>query len=884
MRRFLERLLNLLRVRRPDPDLAREIDAHLALLQDTYEARGLSPDTARRAARMALGNVDLVKAQHRDARSFRWIEDAWQDAAHGLRLLRRSPVFTATAALSLAIGIGANTAIFTVANALLFRPPAGITDPSELVVIGTARGDGGLNPLNHAVYLEIARRTTSLTSVFAEDLFPHVMGMVAPSGTEIAEPVLGRYVTPNFFSALGASPSRGRAFADGDEAAAVLDYDYWRRRFNRDDAMVGQVLRLNGRPVTIVGVAAPDFHGTGIQRCDVWLAIGPGGTSPGSVIAGGRMRPDVPFDTAVAELITVGQTIGRDQGTSGDRARRLNALPFSRAGANRNIVRGFAAALMVLVSLVLAAACANVAGIMLTRATARAREIALRAALGAGRSRLARQLLTETFVLFLFGGLLGVGLALELTHLVTLMLPALPTSIVVPLTMDWRVLLFALLLSISAAVGFGVLPALRGSNVDAGSSLKDGVRSSSGRSRLRSAFVVGQIACSVLLVVLAASFVRVLGHAGAADPGFDPRGVDIAMLDASVTGERKAGTAAFWGTVIDRVRQTPIVENASLARVPPGGFEGIGVGGVAPADQPGTADNFFPAWNIVDTGYFATLRIPIVAGRDFAPTDTGGAPPVVIVSETLARRFWPGQPAIGKPLRLDVFNFRNERAGPRVSTVVGVAGDIRSSSLIDGLAEPYLYLPLTQSAEVVGVDMTTQMSIVARRRGEASLAGAMATLVQDIDQRLVLARAESLADSIALGLTPQRILATISGIMGLVAVLLASIGIYGVTAYTVALRRREFAIRLALGAPRARVVRMVFGQGTWLVAVGLGIGLALAMGVGEVLSVFFYGLPAAHGPTLLATVALFLAIGAAASIVPAGQAVREGWRRMLQED
>ena len=222
MRRFLERLLNLLRVRRPDHDLAREIDAHLALLQDTYEARGLSPDAARRAARLALGNVDVVKAQHRDARSFRWIEDAWQDAAHGLRLLRRSPVFTATAVLSLAIGIGANTAIFTVANALLFRPPAGITDPSALVVIGTARGDGGVNPLSHAFYLEIARRTTSLTSVFAEDMFPHVMGMV-PSGAEIAEPVLGRYVTANFFSALGASPSRGRAFADGDEAAAVLD-------------------------------------------------------------------------------------------------------------------------------------------------------------------------------------------------------------------------------------------------------------------------------------------------------------------------------------------------------------------------------------------------------------------------------------------------------------------------------------------------------------------------------------------------------------------------------------------------------------------------------------------------------------------------------------
>ncbi len=882
MRRFLERLLNLLRIRRPDHDLARELDAHLALLQDAYEARGLSPDAARRAARLALGNVDHVKALHRDARSFRWIEDAWQDAAHGVRLLRRSPVFTATAALSLAIGIGANTAIFTVANALLFRPPAGITDPSELVVIGTARGDGGVNPLNHALYLEVARRTTSLTSVFAEEMFPHVMGM-ARSGTGIAEPVLGRYVTANFFSALGASPSRGRVFADGDEAAAVLDYDYWRRRFNSDDAMVGRMLRLNGRPVTIVGVAAPDFQGTGIQKCDVWLVIGSGGTSAGSLLAGGRVRPGVSFDTALAELTTVGEGINRDQGSSAERTRRLGALEFSRAGENRNIVRGFAAALMVLVSLVLAVACANVAGIMLTRSTARAREIALRAALGAGRGRLVRQLLTETIVLFLFSSLLGIGLARGLTHMAMRMLPALPTSIVVPLAMDWRVLLFALLLSIGAAVGFGVLPAFRGSNVELGSSLKDGVRSSSGRSRLRSAFVVGQIACSVLLVVLGASFVRVLRHAGAADPGFDSRGVDIATLDLSVTGEPKAGTAAFWRTVIDRVRQTPAVESASLARVPPGGFEGIGLGGVAPGDQPGTTDMFSPAWNIVDTGYFATLRIPIVAGRDFAPSDTNGAQPVVIVSETLARRFWPGQPAIGKPLRLAVFNARDRRAETRVSTVVGVAGNIRSSSLIDGLAEPYVYLPLAQS-DAVGSDMTTQMSIVARRRGDASLAAAMAIAVQDVDQRLVLARTESLVDSIALGLTPQRILATIGGVMGLVALLLASMGIYGVTAYTVALRRREFAIRLALGSPRARVVQMVFRQSTWLVAVGLGIGLAVAIGVGQVLSAFLYGLPAAHVPTLLGTVTLFLAVGATASVVPAGQAVREGWRRALQEE
>jgi predicted permease len=881
MRRFLERLLNLLRVRRPDRDLVREIDAHLALLQDSYERRGLPPDAARRAARLALGNVESIKARHRDARSFRLIEDAAQDAAHALRLLRRSPVFAATAALSLAVGIGANTAIFTVANALLFRPPAGIADPSALVIVGAARGDGGANPFSYALYRDIARRTTSLSNMFAEEMFPHVMGM-APSGTGIAEPVLGRYVSANFFSALGASLSRGRAFDSGDQAAAVLDYDYWRRRFNADAAAIGQVLRLNGQPVTIVGVAAPDFHGTGIQKCDAWLTIGTGGSGR-SVLAGGRLRQGVSFETAAAELRTIGQAIGRDQGSSGEPARQVNALPFSRAGANRNLVRGFSAALMALVSLVLAAACANVAGIMLTRATARAREIALRAALGAGRGRLVRQLLTETIVLFLFGGLLGLAVARVIPALAITMLPPLPASLVVPLTTDWRVLLFALSLSMAAAVGFGVLPAVRGSRADAGSSLKDGVRSSSGRSRLRGAFVAGQIACSVLLVVLGASFVRVLRHAGAADPGFDPRGVDLATLDVSVTGDQQAGTPAFWASVIDRIRQTPAVESASLARVPPGGLEGIGLGGVARNDRPGPAEPFVPAWNIVDTGYFATLRIPITDGRDFAQADAGGAP-VVIVSETLARRLWPGDRAIGRLLRLETFSSRDGRVVPRVSTVIGVVGNVRSSTLIDGLAEPYVYLPLAQTGALGIFDMTAQMSIVARRRGEASLAAATATVVQRIDPRLVLTNTESLADAIAFGLTAQRTFAAVGGVMGLVALLLASMGIYGVTAYTVALRRREFAIRLALGASRTRIIRMVLGHGAWLVAVGLGAGLALAIGLGMVLSAFFYGLPAFHAPTLVATVALFLGISLAASVVPAGQAVGEGWRRALIEE
>ena len=647
IRRFAKRLHTSVSGRQGDDRLREELAEHLELLTGECAQAGVPLDEARRRALLKLGAGDATTEAWRDQLRLRWLEDFWSDLRYGLRMLGRSPVFTATAALSLAIGIGANTAIFTVANALLLRPPAGIANPSELVVIGTARGDGGVNPLNHAVYLEIARRTTSLTSVFAEEMFPHVMGIVPP-GTEIVEPALGRYVSVNFFSALGSFPFLGRVFSDGDQATAVLDYAYWKRRFHSDDGMVGRVLRINRRPVTIIGVAPPDFRGTGIQQCDVWLAIGSRDAVSRIVMAGGRVRPDVSFDTAVAELRTIGQITSPEKGAPDNPMRPLSAVPFSLAGANRNVVLAFSAALIVLVSLVLAVACANVAGIMLTRATARGREMALRAALGAGRGRLARQLLAETTVLFLISGLLGIGLARVLTHLAMSMLPPLATPIVVPLTLDWRVLVFALLLSISAAVIFGVLPALRGSDVEAGSVLKDGVRSSSARSRLRNLFVVGQIACSVLLVVLGASFVRILRHAGAADPGFDARRVDIATLDLSVTGEPKNGPGAFWPVLIDRVRRMPGVEAASLARVPPGGWEGIGLGSVAPADQAGSTDMVPAGWNIVDAGYFATLRIPLLEGRDLAAGDTAGSSPVVIVSETLARRFWPGA-AGGRP-------------------------------------------------------------------------------------------------------------------------------------------------------------------------------------------------------------------------------------------
>jgi putative ABC transport system permease protein len=327
------------------------------------------------------------------------------------------------------------------------------------------------------------------------------------------------------------------------------------------------------------------------------------------------------------------------------------------------------------------------------------------------------------------------------------------------------------------------------------------------------------------------------------------------------------------------VRQLPTVEAASLARVPPGGFEGIGLGGVAAGDAPGS-DQFSPGWNVIDSGYFAALHIPLVAGRDFTDRDQAGSPPVVIVSYAIAQRLWPGQNAVGKPVALSVFNAQTGRIERRTADVVGVAADIRSSSLVDGLAEPYVYLPRAQSAET---GMTTAMSIVARGRG-VNLELALIGVVRELDPRLVIANSESLANAVALGLAPQRVLVAVTGTMGLVGLLLASMGIYGVTAYSVAVRRREFGIRLALGARRLRVIWMVLRDGMVLVTVGAIIGLALAAGAGRVLSTFFFGLPSIHVPTLLGALALFIVVGAAACVVPAGHAVRLDWQRALHEE
>src|SRR6266496_1686537 len=581
---------------------------------------------------------------------------------------------------------------------------------------------------------------------------------------------------------------------------------------------------------------------------------------------GGRLKPGVSVPQAASELDALGRALVREYpDPAGGRGLRL--LPSSRVPGNRGVIAAFVALLTVIVSLVLVVACANVASILLARGAARRREIAVRLAIGAGRARLVRQLLTETMMLFLVAGAAGLLLARATTSLLVPLLPSLPFPITVTLSLDARVIAFTTGLSLVAALLFGLAPALQGSKAEVVTALKDESQGPSGRSRLRNTFVIAQVAISILLVVVAGLFVQALQRAGSMDPGFDPHGVHLVSLDLSMAGHTETTGPRFWRELVDRVRQLPDVQAATVARVLPGGFEGIGLGGVtvpgvAPPARPVV---FGPSWNIVEPGYFATLRIPLIAGRDFSATDLAGAPAVAIVGEGAARRLWPGENAIGKLM--------SHQVGRNESTllVVGVARDLKSSSLVDGLAASFVYLPLQQHYTS---SMTSTMTIAFRTTHGGGIADELRTLVASTDPTLAIVTSQTLEDSTALGLVPQRVVASLSGSLGIVGLLLAGIGIYGVTAYTVARRVREIGIRIALGARRSDIVGMVLGEGMSIAVNSSAVGSILAAAASQLLTGFLFGIPPLDPVPFAGAVLLLLAIGLVACYLPARRATR----------
>jgi putative ABC transport system permease protein len=784
------------------------------------------------------------------------------DVRFGARQLRLNPVFTLTAVLTLGIAIGAITTIFSLGNALLFRDPQGVAQPDRLIDIGATRSGGGFSATSYPNYLDISSRVTTLEGVYAHPRFPSAMTLQTTAGGA-PERVFAMQASSNYFRLLGAAPSIGRLDLE-DASSVVLSRQYWVRRFGKDPNVVGQTLRLNGATFRIAGVAADGFHGEGIRSPELWIPLRPNESRASAwLLLGGRLKTGMSVAQARAEIESVGHALDRDypieNGHTG-----FTAAPLSPTPGETVPVAVFIAFLAGLVVIVLAIACANISGVLLARVAARRREIAIRQAIGAGRGRILFQLLIEAVLLFMPGIVAGLAFTPVLTAVLASQTPTLPFPIELSPAMSGHIIIYVIGLSLSAAVLSGMTAALQASKADVVSALKH-VEAGLGRLWMRRAFVIAQVALSCLLVVVAGLFMRGLYQMTSSDPGYVPKGVELASIDLSLAGNPAPSAPVIARRLLDRLRTQTDIESATISAVLPGGFEGIGMGGLSVA---GGAAESGPVWNLVEPGYFATLRMRLIEGRDFASEDQPGSQLVVIVGEGAARRFWPGQSAVGKYIEQEAFE-PGGRLARKTLLVVGVAQDPKIGSLVDQTSGIYAYLPLQQQP-LRGAPLL----LVARSRNGGRAGAAIQSVVSEVLPALPVVSPQTAEDYAAIGLLPQRAVASLSGSLGVVGILLAAIGVYGVTAFVVTRRTREIGIRVALGARRRDVVRSILGQGLSMVAVGASIGLILAAGVGQVLAAVLFGIRAFDPLTFAASAALFAAMGLAACYVPVRRALR----------
>jgi predicted permease len=811
------------------------------------------------------------------------LDTCLQDARYALRLLRRSPLFTLTAALSLAIGIGANITIFSIANALLLRPLPGLERPEQLVDVGRTQNGTGFDTVSYPNYRDLRERTRSIAGLYACTIEPQAMSL---GGRGNAERVYGTVVTANYFQVLGTKPALGRLLQDSDDevdgahAAAVISHELWVRRFSADPNTVGTAVLVNNRPFMIVGVAPPGFQGTTLLKADLWVPVSALAEAIPRMrldmleqrrsvwlVMGGRLLDGVSLARANAELQAIGAALEREYPADNE-GKSFTAARSSVVPGHTAMVAGFLGLLMAIVGLVLLIACVNVAGMLLARAVARQREIAIRLAVGAGRGRLIRQFLIETTMLFIAGGAAGLVLAKWLSALLLALLPQFPVPVALEVRADWRVVAFAVVLSGVAALLSGIVPALQASRASLSGTLKsDGLDRGPSRLRLRNAFVAGQVTMSVMLIIAAGLFLRALQRAADIPAGFDQSGVSVVSLDLSLAGYTAETAGPFMRDLLTRVGALPGVESATAAVDLPLDGGRIGLGGLTvPGRTPAPGRKFFEAdWNIVEPGFFRTLRLPLLRGRDFTAADTPGSPGAAIVNQAFASAAWPHEDPLGR--QVVVHGLENDE---RTLTIVGVAADARLITL-GGAVEPYIYVPGAQQ-------YTSRTSLLVRSADTRSPVPQVRELIRTANPSLPVTKAMPLSEVTALGLIPQRVAASVAGSLGLVGLLLAAIGIYGVTSYAVSHRTREIGVRIALGAARGSVIRLVLRQGMMLAAIGMAAGVALigavAVAASGPLEGMLYGVRGLDPITFAGACLVFAGVSMIASYLPARRASR----------
>ena len=870
---------------RTDEDIRRDLDdevaSHVAMRADALEREGLSADEARTRAAAEFGNIAVrLPALEADGRRIerrrrltRLVAELWQDTRYGLRLLGRSPGFSLAAIATITIAVGANTAVFGVINALLLKPlPA--EDPDALVRIET-----GEPSASWPLYEALRERTDSFVDVAA--FSTAVLALGEPGATRR---VIGEAVSTNYFSLLGVEAMRGRTLGADDRGLdhVVVSERAWRLHFAADEGIVGRVVTLDRRPYVVTGVMPALFRGLappGWTR-DFWIPIASlpvnrrrlDDPTAAAFQLAGRLKEDVTAAQALASTQAAFVQARRDDPRLPESTRPPSLQPLSGLAPFRGVgamvpLFLFLGVVSLLAALVLVIGCANIAGLLYSRSAVRRQEIAVRIALGAGRGRLVRQLLTESLLLAFAGGMGGIVLAAWLTGAVHLATAQLPFPLEFDLGLDWRVFSYALGVAAIAAIAFGLAPARRASRTDVVTALKDDAVSGR-RQRARQVLVVAQVtACSVLLA-WALLFARSLTNVTSVNPGFDTEGVLLAEVSVgdAVALPRDEREARFM-RIQEAAVALPQVESAGLAWAVPltlSSRESFGV--FLEGDERGTRARPVMA-NRLTPGWFDTLRIPILAGRDFTWHDRAGSPEVAIVNRTLAQRFWQGE-AIGKRLR-----FTGRRDARHDVQIVGVVGDSKYWTLGEEI-EPAVYLPIRQAD--LGDDLTLYI--------RTSNAEATARAVGQAMQRIApdgFVEFETLSDATAVALMPARVGAAVTTAFAGMAVLLATLGIYGLVSYTVAQRTREIGVRKALGATTGNIVWMVLRSSLTLGGIGLLVGLAVALVGAPALAGLVVGVSPTDQATLALAMLLVGSIVIAASIGPAFRAARVEARTAL---
>ena len=862
LRIFLSRLWAIGRSRQRDRAIDDEISGHLAEATEEYVRRGLSLEEARRAARRSFGGVTQAKEVYRQVRSFMWLEDVWRDSRHGLRTLRKSPAFTAAAAATLALAIGANTAMFSVLNAVLLRPLP-YRAPEQLAMLWTEDPTQNLREGRSALWSVEQWRSQSQSFADMATFDSVSMTLAADDG---AEQIVGASISPNLLPLLGIQPALGRSFsadeAEQQQRLVLISHRFWQARFGGSLDALGATLVLNGVPRQIVGILPADFE-IAMLAADVWVAHASrqDARGPDTWFVVGRLRPAATFDQAQEEMSTVARRLN-DQLPANERNRGVTVVPLTlyMVAPQSRLALWILAGAVFCVFLI---AAANVTSLSLARSVARAREIAVRAALGASAGRIVRQLLTESVLLAAVSGLIGTLLAFVGIRLIRAFGP--PTIPRLNETgLDLRVLGWILAISALAGILVGLAPALatlrrnlRPAGEEGGRSVTGGVAAG----RIRRALVVAEFALAIVLLVGAGLLVRSWWYVNRVDPGFKPERVVVVELTAPASFDIPAQRAGLYDRVLEQIRAIPRVENAGI-------IGDLFIGNsreqivTVERDEGTVSERLRFAGGEVSPDFFKAIGTPLLRGRFLSIWDGPGGTPVAIINDAMARRSWPGQDPVGRRFKL----------GPQDSdrpwfTVVGVVADMRRQGL-EREPFPQMFVSLAQNPPR-SVDLFIRTSV----DDPLTMAADIRAAVNRVEKNAPVYGVAPLEQQLGTYLAQRRFQTSLLTGFSIVALLMAAVGIYGLIQYCIATRTQEIGLRMAVGAQSSDIFRMIIGEGLTICLTGLALGLAGAWWLGRAGSALLFGVTASDPLTFTAVSLLLTVVALAACYFPARRAM-----------